>query len=575
MADNLSNHMLYVKAPGSGAWVGNSLRTWGLLDARVNMQEGGDDSMVLTIAEGDWNTSGITPLSRLELFAPNGRRVFCGVAEEPEEAYQGGKMRWVWKVSGPLYWLEKLPYTQALKYFEDPTIESSAEAETESSVVILNRVPNGGSRVTLRQQIAEVFSQARDKGAPVACVEAEIPEDEIAEQRERVAMLKDVLRALARSYPGLSLSWDYDTAIVGSDVTLRVREYHTAALGATSGTMKQGAATVTLRTVAAGDVEGSDPFSLQPLYRLLVRKLRVQFVWKNVIESGGRKLVRRGVVEQTSTFENGAFGEYLLTIPLRGATLSDGEVTSEPEPVPAGNLASRLHKTFARLWHGAEWTWWKETPMWDMDIGRMCRLTGVGRVVEVVSIGVSHDVASGRTTVSAGPPTRLTVLTLPIMERGRWTSPEWGRDPEDQDQLPFDPDTIVTTPYRMPLDVVDAGTALQVVPGKICNLDITTVGGTADWTFERSAGKIYLKATVTISSRVVTVRELHKAASIPAPSHDSDSVTGYLELATVTGSGAGLTVTQAYNGSRWVSLNFTTVSCGGGDLVLEREMVWS
>lgn len=145
--------------------------------------------------------------------------------------------------------------------------------------------------------------------------------------------------------------------------------------------------------------------------------------------------------------------------------------------------------------------------------------------------------------------------------------------------------------YRMPFDVYRVGSVLRVHPGLINNEAPETMqlGEDAsaededaaegeDWEFEASAGFVFLKVKVTIPTGEVTLRELRKAATMPitpTPTATDTELTGYLQLAEVTGSGATLAVEQGYNGSRWVSLNFADVYCTSGGLEFLRALVWS
>ena len=561
----MSNLAIYKLSVGSG--LRKTLEDWGLVDARINEVEGGDDTLTLIEGTGDFNQSAFTAFTRLEAWDEHGVRMFSGDVVDPGEEWHSGQLRVKWTVRSPLWRLTKLPYKMARDFYEDPTIDSGTVVSSDTAQVVLNRVPPGGTRTTLRAEIVSIFAQAHTGGAYVYTTAAEIPTQEMPEVYERVAKLADVLKTLGRSAPQMSMSWDYASTVQLADVRAVWRRYVPDAVGSQTGQVKIGTAKQITRTIAPLDMSGDDGLNIEPLYGLMVRTLRVQFIWRNTITSGGRTHVQVGLEQKVSTIENGAFGEEWIPIELRGATINDGEVEAEPEPVPAGDFAAWLHVAFGRLWHRAQWTVHGALCDLSVKVGEMWSLTGLGRAVAGIVLQVTHELTRGRTTVVLGPPTRITTISLALMERLRGDSPEYGRDAKDANGDEVDPTTAV---QRDPFDVwVASDGDVKVQPGHVRNEEPDTVGGTADYTFSGD-GEVYLKATIGSATNEMRDSSLHKAGTVPAPTSDGTYHTLYLHLATV----AGATVEQWANGNQWPWVGIVAVECSGSGLSLTREGNW-
>lgn len=130
-------------------------------------------------------------------------------------------------------------------------------------------------------------------------------------------------------------------------------------------------------------------------------------------------------------------------------------------------------------------------------------------------------------------------------------------------------------PYRMPLDVYidDTGDdpVIKVVPGQVNRQDPTQIGTSSEWTYAGEAGEVFLKAVLEKSTGKLIAGgggtnpvELHFDDEVPEDSENSLTITTYLPLATIDGTGEDddpLVVTTHYNGSRWVSLALVEVEC--------------
>lgn len=573
MSSNIAKFELSV---GELSVTRQTLEAWGVLDCVVTQGEGGqDDTLKIVEATGDFNQSAFAAEQRVELWDETGTRRFAGDLVSHGEEYVQGNLRVTWTAEGPMRRMRKIPYKQDRSFYDDPTLESSGVSASETATVILNRVPpGGGTRTSLRAEIAEVFSQAGDANCYAETNEEEVPAQELPESRERVAKLADVLSVLSRSCPALSMGWDYESEVQLADVRARWHRYVPETPASQTGAMKVGETFIPKRRVDVSEMSGIDGIQREALHNLMVPVLKVQFIWRNTIDIDGRTLVRVGKTEQVSTIDNGAFGEEVITVELRGATFNNGEVTQEPEPVPAGNFADWLHPAYGRLWHRAQWTRHRDSCDFSVRIGELWEITGLGRTVEGVCIGVTHEIARGRTTVVIGPPQRLSIMSLTLTERLRGNSPEYGRAAEDEDGSTYSPDSVAEA-IRDPLTCYDSGTAIEIVPGQLNGVAPATVAGSADWRYPRTAGKIYLKVVIVTATNVVTTREIHKAVSVPEPTQDSTTHTGYLELASITTTDDTVSVVPAYTGSRWAHIAWGPVSCAGGTLSQTSTLAWS
>ena len=141
--------------------------------------------------------------------------------------------------------------------------------------------------------------------------------------------------------------------------------------------------------------------------------------------------------------------------------------------------------------------------------------------------------------------------------------------------------TTQADPYHMPFDgyLDDTGETpvVKVKPGKINGEYPTQVGTSASWTYATAAGYVVLKAVITKATGELTTREIRYEEDVPTDSEDSTTVTTYLELFQISGSGDPedpTTITPAYNGSRWVSLAISNIVCSAGGLELTHTVRW-
>lgn len=449
------HHKLRIGLPEAG--LHKTLEAWGIAQCTVTTGNLMGELLTFEIPKA----TGSTPICNLgdpvKLFDPSGTCRFAGIAGQPYLSVEGAQETWIYRIYGGDFFLARVPYKQPWRFPAEVPAELVGPAtemnEVEVSLVTLFRDYANGAKVDLYEQLADALQKAdafiTAEGWQFGYNLAHVPHDtspftdttnvEPPEDEKRDLSVLDVIETCLQWVPYVSARWDY------TDHYPVLRFSAAAAIHPGTNNLIPGGTIygdgMTKRIAAVTDLKSCKP---QPLDERLVKTLRINYLIENsVVDGAGETIIWREVETDTSTVNNGAFGEHIITVPLRGH-LFDGETYTQPEPRPPEGMAIALHQAFARVWWKFSLGFVGQDVDWRYQAGEGWNITGMGtgpNTANAVAQVITRDIMTGETVIECGPPSHmgyddLTALLFPNRFRTvphRAGAQQYGFDKEDRD----------------------------------------------------------------------------------------------------------------------------------------------
>lgn len=376
--------------------VSKTLANWGVEDAVFTHRAGGDDTLTFSVVEALGAAKTFAQLETIELFQPNGRRVFRGVVMKARRRASGdGEIRRFYACVSPSYYLRKTFVHQEWRFL----ITGSIDIEEISTALL--------GRQRARNEIVSAVQDAIDAGAPITLETDHLPPDDAAdrnpEDRQRALTCNDAIAKVLGWWPHMGWRWYYD-GISGEDVEMQCFSCLRASQAATYGLE---ANHFDARTVSAEAVE---EFDADPRYDLLEGSVKVRSITRTEVEIEGDPYTVREISEQVATASpsNDAFGAFEMDLELRPARF-DGSAYTDGEAAVAG-LATRLGAAYFHLWHDLAFTKMGTACDYSIVPGVLWSIDDADSeyaAAQAVCQEVIHDIQHGTTTVRCGPPDQL------------------------------------------------------------------------------------------------------------------------------------------------------------------------
>jgi len=377
----LQNHTLQI---GGTA---RTLAQWGITSCVVTHAGMGDDSMSFEVpftGKSKWLCGADTLLT---LHSPSGTVVWKGHCVRPTVVVRGGSMRQAYACKGPMWYLDRKVFTQPAKFADaSEDYDSGVHDEQLSDVVLC------GTGMSNRDQITEVFAQVVDVGAPVAASVGGLPLVTPPLDRQVDRYCGDVIRGIMKWTPEATCRWEYGGGnprlVFGTGNTFQT---HRIALE------------------RCEDFQGGPRWDLWFGSYTLVSVTEVTATSAATGDhAAGCKRLWRKLASDVSTSVGAPFGEIINTVEGTGV-LYDGRENVGAEDVVIDGMAARLHSSFKEAQCDASWSYRGEEVDWTVKVGQALvfppdvSLVAGGALIQ----SIVRDIATGKTSLKAGPPAHL------------------------------------------------------------------------------------------------------------------------------------------------------------------------
>ncbi len=562
----LETHSIEIEATGEK----RTLAEWGFKSAQIVCRNDGMDVLAMVATRAPAETALFPMHSRLILRDGAEVKRFVGRVGLPSMIARGGVREQQYQVEGMTWEFARHIYRQVWKIASVNEM-TGAVTYTEEPLSMVNLFRNAaGAELTVSQEVAAILDYAIAQGLDFTYDLTNLPTVRPPADEQLDLTINDALAAVLQWCPDVSRGWDYSGA--------QPRLYFSRGV-VLEGVMLHGPEEFTVRTVALGELAD---YRCAPRDDLLTPVVRINYLRPIAVEmDDGTTRVPLNVSRDTSTEANGAFGVSESTVRLSDLQWT-GSGFTPPEDAPAAGLAAALHAGFARLAFELDFSIPSSVVNWGPKPGEVWCVNDAGADLALafsVCQSVTRDLRTGLLTMKCGLASSLGLSARLQLLRPNRKRQVPGSTGEMQYGFGKDDEAAAVAANAMgmlALWVYDGTTSIKVTPGQLCGDEITTIGGTGDWTFARETCKIYLKVVLFSETNEATTREIRTGPTVPEPTQDATTDTGYLELATVTVDGGVATIVPAYAGnSRWAALVWGKVSCSGGTLSQPRSLVWS
>ena len=384
-----------------------TLAEWGIDSARLQLQVGGDDSLTFTTKEGLTTAPAFTGRAEVRLKDTSGTTLFVGPVFPKRQGY----MR-VYVVPGGNYWLRRCQLSQEWQ----AVIGMSFGPKTVSLGIL-------GARA-LNDDVAAIVATVNAKGGSVTLDTTDLPTDLSPRELQRNISAYDAIRRLLGWRPYMDYRWDYSTG------TPKLQFFSVLPTGHGFGDLADNRFPV--QTISLGGSPGDperdpaptfDPqWELQKHYCTIYWRSRKAYTARTTTPgtgeveipatgtglTDGQVIISQAFEEDTVTADNDAFGGVELTIELARGEWDGAE--RQPDELKVEGLALRMGAAHFRLWYAMQWQETRDTCNFDRAPGVLVNADGADpafATANSVTQSVTHDLATGQTSVTTGAPTQL------------------------------------------------------------------------------------------------------------------------------------------------------------------------
>ncbi|GEM_PF-7033392 len=398
---SLENHSL-TYSPGLhyayiGAPITKTLKDWGINSAKTIHQNGGEDTLTVSLPRAIDAAPLFTPFNLVTLTAPDGSAVFKGVCTEPAQLAAGGETH-TYTFQSPWYYLKSKIYRKGRVFAVDPTNYSSGVESRLSSSAFLFEKPTGpgpypGDFGTIGYEMTQVLAAAAAT-IPIATGFSDV-NNAIAPPEEHIRDLyiAEVIVRILRWAPEAVRWWNYNT--IGSWAALQIGSaYDTLTLAADN------------RLQLGGRIQNFKP---RPRYDMLISKYTITFLFSQVATDGSKSRAWISSHDQVSTSANGSPHEIVETVELRPPR-DNGTDFDPGESVPDENLAELVHAPYKTLKWDVDFEIKGTEVDWSVHPGMKFNFTGAqgGLATAATPVQViTRDIGRGVTTYKCGFPNHL------------------------------------------------------------------------------------------------------------------------------------------------------------------------
>lgn len=569
----LQYHSLKVVASGET----KTLQEWGFHAAQMDSDGSGRDVLTLVAERTPQEGALFAMHAAVQLLDNDGAVRLDGIVRLPRGKASGTVRSQTYIVEGVLSWkMGRRMFRQLWNLASVDTTTGTVSYTTELLTRLVLFKNKDGEKLNLKEQVEEILEYAQGLGIDFDYDTSCLPEVQPQPDEQLDLRIWDALETALAWAPEVSRYVDYSGA--------RPKLYfaRAAAIDGIEVDVPDEAG-FELRSLNLNDLED---YEYDPRDDLLVPTVRINYLRpvKTIVDTGETR-VPLAITRDTSTVANGAYGESESTVLMSTIHWNGAIFVSEDETAPASGLAKSLHEGFARLAFELRFRRPLVAMEWDYKPGELWNISGAGSneaTAFAVCQTVSRDLGNCMVSIRTGLRSSLSLsgrLQLLRPNRKRQVpendgTRQYGFGKEDKEEVA--PGGGGAGAYRQPLEPYDDGTWIQVKPGKLCGEAPEIVDGAGDWKFAPAEMVIYLKVKINKSTHAVVERKLMKGVTLPVGTEDATTVTGYLELGTVTFDGTNYQVEPAYIGSRWAALVPKAIGCGvGTSLAITWQLLWS